>query len=173
MTSYRITKYNPSLRLADGRFTGAEWTSIGDIGQIYPAGAFEFSDYLKTEDAYVESVRRFLSTVKIGSLFISGLEMKNDHTVPPEYLTKELDQMLFSIHEGEEISGLQIDLVVRLNLRELIWCRLKGKNGTYVHFGYDYYMYLGCQTGNFVFSQIPAGMFAEPFETPYGEENVV
>src|SRR5438105_2484874 len=36
-----------------------------------------------------------------------------------------------------------IDLLVRLALREEVSLKINGENGFYVHFGWDYYMYVG------------------------------
>jgi hypothetical protein len=167
MIGYRVTKYNPSLRLEDGSFTRDEWTSISDVGQHYPQGIFTFNEYLRTEETYVEVIRRFLESAKIDSLRVRGLEFKVNNESPPSTLVAEGATQLRLLREGINYSGVNLDWVVRLNLRELVWCLLEGDRGAYVHFGYDYYMYIGIEGANFALPPLPPRIYVEPFETPY------
>jgi hypothetical protein len=68
------------------------------------------------------------------------------------------------------VCGSDLDWVVRLALREALWCRLKGERGFYVHFGYDYYMYIGSEVLGADPPPMPPGMFAEVFDSPHHEE---
>ena len=144
-----------------------EWTSVSDIGRMYSGGVFTLSDYLATEEAYVETVRRFLASTGDNSLRVSGLEFKADCGTLPSELAAEAEIRLRMLREGMEVLGQNLDWVVRLNLRELVWCRLEGKGGLYVHFGYDYYMYVGIEANDFVLPSLPPHIYAEPCETPY------
>jgi hypothetical protein len=70
--------------------------------------------------------------------------------------------------DGSSLSLIEIDEVVRHVLREKFWCRLDGV-GAFIHFGYDYYMYIGvpvtCIGAITLARQL--GLFVEPFQSPY------
>jgi hypothetical protein len=59
--------------------------------------------------------------------------------------------------------------IVRLVLRELIWCKLEANAGLYFHFGWDYYMYcVGVELTTENCNAITAiGLFVEEFPSPY------
>jgi hypothetical protein len=167
VAGFRITKYDPRLRSEDGVFVGDEWTSISDIGRTYPTGVFTLAEYIEVEEAYVEAVRRFLASAGTHSLRVRGLERLADCDTLPLTMAADTAAHLRSLREGTELSGQELEWAVRLNLREMIWCCLEGERGVYVHFGYDYYMYVGLDFSDFVLPPLPPGMYAEPFETPY------
>ena len=68
------------------------------------------------------------------------------------------------------MSGQDLDWTIRLALREAIWCRLEGVDGFYVHFGYDYYMYVGSERADEAPRDLPSGIFAEQMGSPYSRE---
>ncbi|WCK55874.1 hypothetical protein PP175_08100 [Aneurinibacillus sp. Ricciae_BoGa-3] len=47
------------------------------------------------------------------------------------------------IGDFDEISVENTPLLSRLILREHLWCKLEYESEFFVHFGYDYYMYVG------------------------------
>ena len=57
-------------------------------------------------------------------------------------------------------------------LREELWCRLEGDRG-FVHFGFDYYMYVGvasaCPEAQRLAAQL--GLFVEEMRSPYHPED--
>ena len=65
------------------------------------------------------------------------------------------------------VSDQDLDKVVRMTLREVIWCKMIGDNGVYLHFGYDYYMYIGSNIEAASLGAPPQGMFYEEMESPY------
>jgi hypothetical protein len=55
-------------------------------------------------------------------------------------------------------------------LREEFWCRLETED-RFLHFGYDYYMYVGVKTtcsASITFAR-EVGLFVEQFDSPYLE----
>jgi len=48
-----------------------------------------------------------------------------------------------SLRNGTNVSGEILESICRLILREVIWCRLESELSFYIHFGWDYYMYVG------------------------------
>jgi small subunit ribosomal protein S1 len=59
--------------------------------------------------------------------------------------------------------------LVRLMLRERIWARLHAPRRAFVHVGYDYYMYVGLNrpTPEAIARTTSAGLYVEPFRSPY------
>jgi hypothetical protein len=57
---------------------------------------------------------------------------------------------------------------MRRVLREEFWCRLEGPEA-FVHFGYDYYLYVGVPRACPEAEQATrrAGLFVESFRSPY------
>jgi hypothetical protein len=62
MHEYRITKYDPTLRDENGRYTREEWTSFSQVG-----GAVSFEEYVRVEKAYIDTALAFLREDKVGS----------------------------------------------------------------------------------------------------------
>ena len=73
------------------------------------------------------------------------------------------------LHEGTVIEIRDIEHLCRLVLREQLWCKLENDNIMFIHFGYDYYMYIGCLSkSEGVINLIKKiGLFLEKFESPY------
>jgi hypothetical protein len=165
MVAYRVTKYNPELRSPTGIFTGGEWTSVSDVGKM---GIWRptLGEYMRVEDGYVEAVRGFQVLSGESSLFVRDFEAGRGLGHLPEALVEESRAHLACMSEGAELAGEDLAWAVRLVLRETAWCRLESAR-LFVHFGYDYYMYIGGPTTLGV-PQLPAGIFAEAFESPYG-----
>ena len=167
MAFYRITKYNPQFRRKDGSYGKSEWTSVSDIGRIYQDGQLTVESYLQVETAYVKAITQFLLQANCKKLTVNNLELKENYGALPKQIIAGSKEMLNLIQDGAEISGEIIEGAVRLNLREIIWCRLHGDNGVYIHFGYDYYMYIGIESNSFYLPLLPEGIFVETIESPY------
>lgn len=154
---YRITKYNPAFRDEDGAYRRDEWTSRSDIGRSFNGEVLSEAEYQAVEEAYLFAVAAFLSEAKIDHLTLRGVENPLDTPVPAW------------LAEGARLSVPQGVDFARMALRERIWGRLVVPGRAYVHFGYDYSMYLG------VPARCPAavaeaqrrGLFVEPFRSPY------
>lgn len=71
------------------------------------------------------------------------------------------------------LTKAQIERVIRLNLRETLWCKLEDAAGRFLHFGWDYYTYVGVPTPCPKACALASrrGLFVEPFKSPYrGDE---
>ena len=151
---YRVTKYNPDLESYD------EWTAISDVGNSYSGIEFTLQEYEKVESAYVEAVLSFMKAAEIESLTLTDFWNGFD------YSDKEL-----TLAEGKEFQDDSLKRVIQLILREEIGGQLTSKKGMFVHFGYDYYMYIGI-SNNYpeVISSIrSSGLYVESFKSPYLE----
>lgn len=173
MLRFRISKYDPRLRDNQGRYLKPEWTSISDIGRTFAGEVLTAEAYLKVEDAYVAAIRDFLSACQIDSVRVTDLETRADLSSDCDKLTLSARGVSLAdvraIREGALMSVETLDPVLRAALRELIWFRLSGHDGCYLHFGYDYYVYFGCDIdpGEVTLPEPTAGLFREVFASPY------
>lgn len=167
MYCYRMTKYDPKYRNSEGNYTKDEWTAISDIGKVYNNKKFTLSDYLFIEEKYCEAVKSMMDEVNVDTLKIEELE-KNYYTSSNEKNSDELKKMYDLLEEGKTIKNCDVALVVKLNLREIIWAKLVSKNFE-VHFGYDYYMFIcSSNVSNESIAQITEnGLFVEKMRSPY------
>ena len=143
MDYYRITKYNPEFRDEKGYYTVNDWTAISDIGKPFVDGILTISKYKQVEDAYVKTIKTILKEKDISQMTICGLEKNSD-----------MEEFIFSPEEKNVFDKVcnnfcaelhEIEIIVRLVLREVIWCNLLSDIGNIeIEFGYDYYMYIRC-----------------------------
>lgn len=120
------------------------WTSIDDIGRLYDGREFTYNDYLKTEQAYVNlliSLFRYLHAQKIK---IIQLEVYED--LPPNTIYDKdgkLNEWYNKVKNNMSLSLDNLQYIVPLILRENMWGTIYHKRTrTYIHFGYDYYVYV-------------------------------
>lgn len=121
---YRITKYNPIHRV-NGIYTKDEWTSMYDVGKSYDKKIFKFEDYLVVERSYLKVIEKVLQELNIKRVVI-----------------KQGENIYSKLNNSVLRSQEEVLLVARGCLREEFWCKLESKN-FFIHFGYDYYMYIG------------------------------
>jgi hypothetical protein len=154
---YRITKYNPALRDAHGAFKGDDWAACSDVGRAFDGVVLTHAEYQRVEDAYAFSVDKLLRAAKVQSLQLRRLE-KRGNFKPPSFV--KLGATLDVAHCAE---------FARLALREEVWGMLVSPGRAYVHFGYDYYMYMGlpAKCGQAVGEVLQRGLFVEQFRSPY------
>lgn len=154
---YRLTKYNPASRGADGAYLLDEWTSFSDIGRSFAGVALTETEYLRVEADYLISLEEFLTEAGITSLRITGLETQRSGDIPT------------FIVPGRELNLAECIQFSQLALREQIWGKLVRPGLGYVHFGYDHYVYLGlpraCHAA--LKNARANGLFAEPMRSPY------
>jgi hypothetical protein len=172
MFCYRITKYNPDFRDEDGAFQGEDWISISDVGKNFSGRILTFEEYLSVENKYVSSVLHFFNETDLKNLSVVGLEQKQDQKRNVEDARfSGIDYKKKNFREGVEIDGSNLPQLCRLVLREIIWCRLESGQDFYIHFGYDYYMYIGTSVwpdASVNFAK-ELGLFVEEMESPYLE----
>lgn len=162
MAGFRLSKYDPKLRTPDGRYGRNEWTSFCDIGREFYDGVLTLSKYQETEDLYVAAIRSFLQTAGISGMVIDAFESTSEDK-------RDISQYLTPAESKNdcEVSIDVIDQIVRLCLREIVWVRLSGPNDTYLHFGYDFYAYVGARNVGPRAWHPPNGLFAEQSVSPY------
>jgi len=154
---YRITKFDPAKRDEKGAYLLDEWTAFTDIGKEFAGGCLEEVEYLKVESAYLRAVESFLKEAGLPELFLKGVERGRAKRLPA------------FVEEGRLLSVEQCAAFSRLALREVAWGRLVVPGRAYVHFGWDYYMYIGVPVAcpSSVEAAERSGLFVEPFRSPY------
>ncbi|MGD6942822.1 hypothetical protein ACQCT6_12370 [Cytobacillus gottheilii] len=160
MYSWRVTKYNPIYRDTDGIYQNQdEWTSYSDIGRNVSE-----AEYLSTEENYINAIFAFMDEMNIEKMYLNALEVKSDGV-------KEQNASAFLSKQwvGKAVSKREIKELAKLTLRETIWCKLSSKKDIFVHFGYDYYMYIGtindCPNPRLKIEN--SGLFVEKYKSPY------
>lgn len=151
--SYRITKYSPQSRGDDGVFLKNEWTSISDIGRMFDGHLLTYEEYMHVEKKYVECVSELCKKCNVLSLRAVQVE---DHRDIPHW------------KNGQDIDMSQLNDIIVDCLRENCWCKLQA-NEFFIHFGYDFYMYVGCAMGYQHVKKIAQNyeLHAENYPSPY------
>jgi hypothetical protein len=156
MIEYRVTKYNPAMRDARGAYIADEWTSVTDVGREFGGKVLTDEEYQLVEQAYITSAFAFLREGGLSSLKIKGLEKHK--------------RIALTFREDSVVPVDEVGDLIRQILREQFWCRLEAPGG-FVHFGWDYYMYIGvphrCPTAEQLAEKL--GLYAEEFASPYKE----
>jgi hypothetical protein len=137
---WRITKYDPKLRDENGAYTGDDWIMLQQIGKTFNGKKLAREGYLETENRYVQAALAFLRAAGLKSITVQDFGGK---TYQPERI-EELDLNIdMPIANGQELSLDEADQVIRMLLREIIWCKLVVSNSLFIHIGWDFYMYIG------------------------------
>lgn len=160
MYSWRITKYDPLKRDSDGYYLNSqEWTCFSEVGT-----KVSDEEYLKTEQKYLDAIRSFMRDLSLDSAYVYALEMW-----PNEDENTTKDRFLSEIQIGKAISTEEVQELARLSLRNEVWCKIGIENHFFVHFGYDFYMYIGADRNcsKAIQSVTQSGLFVEEFESPY------
>jgi hypothetical protein len=129
MDWWRVSKYDPAFRDENYVYQRDEWTSAADIGHTYDGEMLDAETYLATETAHVEAVQAFMVDASVVALTVTSFQSPSERDY--EYLEKlsvpdsqELARQMRQVHEGDELSGQELDRVLRLLLRKVFWCRL-------------------------------------------------
>lgn len=161
--SWRITKYNPQNRDERGNYLCAnEWTSFSDVGTKVSE-----EEYLRIESKYINAITIYMGEMGLNRGYIDALEIWSDG-VPNQNASPFLSKMWV----GKCVTLKEIQELAKLTLREVIWCKLSFKKKFFVHFGYDYYMYIGADNECLKARQKveESGLYVEDFLSPYLEQ---
>ncbi len=125
MNTYRISKYSLQNK-NKGAQTKEEWTDYSDIGKTFDGRILNEKEYKQVENNYISCIVDILRQASVSSLVVKELEnydhlhWKNNQCISLEFLP----------------------MIFRDCLRNKCWCKFETKDA-YVHFGYDYYVYIG------------------------------
>jgi hypothetical protein len=141
MFSWRVTKYNPKKRDENGYYLFDDWTCYSQINTIADGKLLTYAEYLTTEDAYIDAIELFMTCNNLTELSVSYLEKYWELDHDPN-LTPEMIALFARMKKGLKLNKDEVKTAARLILRGDLWCKLETEK-MFVHFGYDYYMYIG------------------------------
>lgn len=148
MYKYRITKYNPLFREANGRYTKEDWTSISDIGKKFEGNVLATKDYKSTEDKYVKAVQLIMDYMTTPFVIVTNVRKSTDDADFEETIRKypELYKEIYlmdtyhNITDTMKFSTEKVDSLVRLLLREEIGAEVFYDTKLKIFIGYDFLM---------------------------------
>jgi hypothetical protein len=175
---WRVTKYNPDNRDENGHYTLVEdWTSPYEIGKNFDGNELTLDDYLRVETAYLDAAMAFMEESGIHSVWILGLEKYITEEDRATFLyEKEFERLVL---KEDSLIGLEdVRLVMKMVLRDFICCQLYSEDRFFIHFGTDYYMYIGSHVDcpSAIEWATTHGLFVENKPSPYGgisEEEII
>jgi len=164
---WRITKYDPGNRDKNGFYQKDEWSSINDIGKSFGGEEFTLDEYLFYEKLYIGAIIDIMRENNMESLRIGALE-KSNYVSYSDFYEPETKEYFESIKEDMFITRQEIPQITKFALREMVWCKLVSDK-MFLHFGYDYYMYIGSnQAAEKVLQAIVSNsLFVESMISPY------
>ena len=149
-----MTKYDPQHRV-NGVYTREEWTSIADIGRTVGGKLLTTAEYEQMEQHHIDFLCELAEMCGVLPLTANACENYSGRLC----------------QNGQTIQADDLPHLIRCILREECWCRLNGEN-FFIHFGYDYYMYVGCGLPAETVSALAGKhcLFCEKFRSPYHNE---
>jgi hypothetical protein len=173
MFCYRITKYNPKYRDSGGAYLRDEWVLYSDIGKNFQGITLDYDMYLKIESAYINAILTFMEYLNLDRLCINKRDSYRNasHTA---YIRKYFPDTTV-LRDGACFDKAAVTHISRLILREKLWCKLEAES-MYVHFGWDYYMYIGSskKCSRAVSAIKKTGLFVEVLRaSPYDDDDEV
>jgi hypothetical protein len=154
MKHWRVTKYNPVYRDDSGAYRREDWTSFDDIGHAFSGTVLTMADYMQMEDRHVSAALHFAHAAGVSELVASEVELRDSN---------------LRVSEGTIVNISMISEVIQAILRCQLWCKLERPPLFYLHFGYDYYMYIGNQFDlpSSINYARNCGLFVEECISPY------
>ena len=116
------------------------------------------------EEKYVHAITTFMAEMGLNRVYVIALEQWSD-----EVRNQNANEFLSKIWIGKAVTVQEVRELAKLTLRNAIWCKLGYKKQFFIHFGYDYYMYIGaseeCAKAKEIVKE--TGLFIEDFKSPY------
>jgi hypothetical protein len=143
-----------------------------DVGEFSNGKIFTTSEYLNVESKYAEAINLIIEKIDISFLLIIEIE-KWKRKLKIENFNSIYNKSFFLIYKKLKneyrIEKNELDIVIKLILRGNIWGKLIFKDSFFVHFGYDYYMYVGCKKDiSDIIKKIELlGLYVEDYKSPY------
>jgi hypothetical protein len=165
--NYRITKYNQREISIIGDCLGNRWTSFSDLLKENNQNK-AFDIYKETEDKYIQIYNDILIQNNIGRMKIIELEYNSKEDANEILINDLSSNLLEKIKNNTEYCMNDILDIIKLCLREIIWCKFIYEN-VYIHIGYDYYTYVGGINLNkeLIQKYYNNGIIVEEYYSPY------
>ncbi|KRE49915.1 DUF7683 domain-containing protein [Paenibacillus sp. Soil522] len=166
---WRITKYNPLFRNNKGHYLLDEWTCPSEIGKIINGDSFTLEDYLLIEHAYVETIIEFLNEKRQYSLRLIQTSNRSISHEDKTSILYDNEFGMINIKEDLIVNINEIRIICKMILRNFADCQLFSKDNFFVHFGWDYYMYIGSSQKSLTAIEFAKknGLYVEEFISPY------
>ena len=147
MHQYRITKYDPKYRDAQGRYKRSDWDASGEV---------HTAEFIPVENRYVQAIEELYRKVGAPPLVATGVEWQALQGSSP-------------IADGQVVAKDKLATVIRMCLREQMWCRMEAQDRSFmIHFGEDRAVYvLGTHPALAMLPQAIGDLFLEPHASPY------
>jgi len=144
LSAIRVTKYDSQYRNEHGHYDHSDWTSFSDIGKTFDNSRLTIEEYLKIESKYAAVAKHFFLSHRCSQITVRELtKFPYDNQ---DIFCNHLEVRLTydSLSESVIVRSDNIESVVKLVLRGVIWCELHctSFDNVAVRFGYDLYMYL-------------------------------
>lgn len=166
--NWRITKYNPILRDSNGFYLRDEWCIYAEVGKTFEGIKYDFKEYERVENLYIAAIELFMRCNNITALQIDTLE-KNKNLTKDSHNNSHMIHLFNEAKEGDWIEMSNMQDFCKLIFREKLWCKLRYPRKMFVHFGWDFYMYVGsviaCEDA--IDNIEKSGLFVELFKSPY------
>lgn len=172
MYFYRITKYNPKFRDSQDIYLREEWTSFYDVNNYYGKEKFTIEEYLETEKSYIEAIFMIMSLNEVKCLEVKELESyftEKEILKDDSYLEDEDIEVFRKVNNNKLIYISNIKSLIKLILRNHLWCKLDNSNRMFIHFGHEYYMYIGSLISikDIIEKINKSGLYVEEEQSPY------
>ncbi|SDW21926.1 hypothetical protein [Paenibacillus sp. CF384] len=166
---WRITKYNPLFRNEKGHYLLDEWTCPSEIGKIINGNLFTLEEYLFIEHAYVETIIEFLNEKRQYSLRLIQTSNRSISHEDKTSILYDNEFGMINIKEDLIVNINEIRLICKMILRNFADCQLYSKDNFFVHFGWDYYMYIGSNQKSLTAIEFAkkSGLYVEELSSPY------
>ena len=175
MHQYRITKYDPGNRDENGAYLVDDWTCASDIGRKFQGKELTTADYLRMEDKYIRAMLNFFDASGLPHLRVTCLEKRFAGESIAQIKTTQLELcdpaiVNMVLQEDQQAARNEVELICRMVLRNIIWCKLEFAGQFFVHFGWDFYMYIGMASDLSGAAEQTAAddLFVESLTSPHG-----
>ena len=147
LNAVSVTKYNPAFRNEKGHYLKDEWIGFGQIGRTFSGELLTLESYLQTEEKYINAASNFFRFHNCDKIVLKSIEKYDieDYNLDDKNI---LTSFYHRFSEGETILIGDLEMVIKLILRECMWCELvcSFSEDIAVRFGYDFYMYFNSNT---------------------------
>ena len=173
MRQFLISKYDKNKRNEDGVYLECDqWTESDDIGRTIAGKKLRVGEYLKTEAKYIDAVVRHFQISGLDHLRLTSAHPIEWQLASLRKRRPELHELSFFDVDFTEDALITADLIptyIKMILRNLGQAKLEFAGRFFVHFGWDFYMYLGtvseCENVNQEIER--NGLFVIGRESPY------
>jgi hypothetical protein len=172
MYKYNISKYNPAFRDERGRYMKEDWTAISDVGKTFDGRTLTSEEYIETEGRYVRAIQIIFNFFNFGHLKVCDVRKSFGDDQFGDLISRRKVKYTSDIMAIYNMSGsiekleyLDLDLFLRLLLREDIGAKIFYPGTFEIFVCYDYLMGIhSSHSINKIISEIESlGLFVEEF----------